>query len=90
MRERFDLFVSQLVVRECSGGDPNAGKDRIVGIDGIPVLPITLDAESLANLLVQGGAVPENEPMRCPAKLRLEPARHDSAWVKQSQHFCKR
>ncbi len=61
-RDRFELFVSRLVVRECSDGDPNAVKDRIKSIDGIPVLLITPDAESLANALIQGRAVPESEP----------------------------
>lgn len=60
--KRFEMFVSQLVVRECSDGDPDAVKDRIASIDGIPVLPITPDAESLANALIQGRAVPESEP----------------------------
>ena len=59
---RFDLFVSQLVVRECSDGDSDAVKDRLVSIDGISVLPITSDAESLASALIQGRAVPESQP----------------------------
>ena len=58
----FDLFVSQLVVRECSDGDSDAVKDRLDSIDGLPVLPITPDAESLANGLIQGRAVPESQP----------------------------
>ena len=60
--QRFDLFVSQLVVRECSGGDPEAAKDRLDSIASIPVLPITLDAESLADALMQGHAIPSNQP----------------------------
>lgn len=60
--ERFELFVSQLVVRECSNGDSDAIRDRLESIEGIPVLPITTDAESLAEALLQGQAVPENQP----------------------------
>ncbi len=60
--ERFELFVSQLVVRECSDGDLDAVKDRLDSIDGIPVLRITAAAELLADALIQGGAVPENQP----------------------------
>ena len=60
--ERFELFVSQLVVRECSDGDPDAVKDRLDRIDGISVLPITPDAESLADALIHGRAVPESQP----------------------------
>ena len=59
---RFDLFVSQLVVRECSDGDPGAVKDRLNSIDGIPILPLTSDAESLAAALVGGHAVPGSQP----------------------------
>jgi hypothetical protein len=59
-RERFDLFVSQLVVRECSDGDADAVKDRLDAIDGLPVLPVTPEAETLAGALIQGHAVPES------------------------------
>jgi len=60
--ERFDLFVSQLVVRECSEGDAAAVKDRLGSIVALPVLPITLEAEALAQALIQGRAVPESQP----------------------------
>ena len=60
--ERFDLFVSQLVVRECSDGDADAVKDRLSSIDNISVLPITPDAETLAGALIQGHAVPGSQP----------------------------
>lgn len=59
---RFELFVSQLVVRECSDGDPDAAKERLESIVDISVLPITSDAETLADALIQGHAVPENQP----------------------------
>lgn len=60
--QRFDLFVSQLVVRECSDGDPEAVRDRLDSIAGLPVLPITREVESLADALIQGNAVPESQP----------------------------
>jgi predicted nucleic acid-binding protein len=60
--ERFDLFVSQLVARECSDGDPDAVKDRLASIDGLPVLPITTEVETLADALIQGHAVPGSHP----------------------------
>ena len=59
---RFDLFVSQLVVRECSEGDPEAITDRLNSIDGIPVLPLTSDAESLADALCREHAIPGSHP----------------------------
>jgi predicted nucleic acid-binding protein len=60
--ERFDLFVSQLVVRECSDGDMVAVKDRLDGVAGLPVLPLTPEAETLAQALIQGHAVPASQP----------------------------
>jgi hypothetical protein len=60
--ERFDLFVSQLVVRECSDGDAVAVKDRLDSIAGLPVLPITPEAETLAQALIRGHAVPPSQP----------------------------
>lgn len=60
--QRFDLYVSQLVVRECSDGDSDAARVRLESIEGIPVLSITTDAESLVEALILGHAVPENQP----------------------------
>jgi predicted nucleic acid-binding protein len=60
--DRFDLFVSQLVVRECSDGDAAAVRDRLASIDGLPILPITSEAETLAGALIQGNAVPGTQP----------------------------
>lgn len=60
--ERFDLFVSQLVVRECSDGDTDAVTERLRRLDGISVLPIGPAAESLANALILERTVPENQP----------------------------
>jgi len=60
--ERFDLFVSQLVVRECSDGDADAVRERLASIDGLPVLPVTTEAETLAGALIQGHAVPKSQP----------------------------
>lgn len=59
---RFDLFVSQLVGNECSYGDQDAVKDRLASIASIPLLPITLEAETLAEALIQGHAVPTSHP----------------------------
>ena len=60
--ERFDVFVSQLVVRECSDGDSDAVRERLASIDGLPVLPVTTEAETLAGALIQGHAIPESQP----------------------------
>jgi predicted nucleic acid-binding protein len=60
--DRYELFVSQLVVRECSEGDADAVQDRLSTVQSLPVLPITQAAEHLAEALIREHAVPENQP----------------------------
>jgi predicted nucleic acid-binding protein len=60
--DRFELFVSQLVVRECSEGDADAVRHRLSSIGGIPVLPVTPAAQLLAEALIRGRAVPHDQP----------------------------
>lgn len=54
----FDMYVSQLVLREARSGDPDAAKRRLTVIEGIPLLEITEDATELARRLVEGGPIP--------------------------------
>lgn len=60
--DRFELFVSQLVVQECSAGDQQAAEERLNAIESFTLLPTTADAERLAAELIQGHAVPETQP----------------------------
>lgn len=55
---RYELFVSQLVVGEASGGDVEAARERAAFLQGIPRLGITGAAGELAAKLVESGAVP--------------------------------
>jgi hypothetical protein len=59
---RFDLRISDLVIAECSAGDPTAASERLEIIRGIEVLSPHADAETLAEALMVGKAVPESEP----------------------------
>ncbi|MCA9185148.1 MAG: type II toxin-antitoxin system VapC family toxin [Pirellulaceae bacterium] len=59
---RFDLRISDLVIAECSAGDPTAASERLQVVAGIDILAPTDDAESLAEALMAGKAVPESEP----------------------------
>ena len=59
-RARFDLYISQLVLREASGGDEEAAKLRLAALKGIPVLALSSDARALAQQLVQQGPLPES------------------------------
>ncbi len=54
----YELFVSQLVVSEASGGDQEAARERAAFLQGIPRLGITGAAGQLAAKLVDSGAVP--------------------------------
>jgi predicted nucleic acid-binding protein len=57
-REKFDLYTSQLVIRESRGGDQEAARKRLEALANLPVLAITPEAESVANQLLQEGALP--------------------------------
>jgi predicted nucleic acid-binding protein len=57
-RERFELFISQAVFAEVSGGDPQAAARRLAVVSGIPVLEVTATASELAERFVQDGVLP--------------------------------
>ena len=57
-RTKFELFISQAVIDECSAGDPVAASERLVFVDGIPVLAITLETQTLAQDLLRRVGLP--------------------------------
>jgi hypothetical protein len=59
---KYELTVSERVVSEASAGDPQAVQDRLKAIQGLPILPVTQEAEDLANALMAQGAIPIGEP----------------------------
>jgi hypothetical protein len=60
--DRYELFVSALVIDECGGGDSQAAAERLAVIDGIPLLGSSPEAESLVDALLHRHAVPRSEP----------------------------
>ena len=60
--ERHDLFASQVVIDECSAGDPEAAANRLANLAGITFLPTKPEAEALAAALLRAGAIPFNQP----------------------------
>jgi hypothetical protein len=58
-RSDFDLFISQLVVREASAGDEQMAKKRLELIEKIPLLELGPHALDLAYALIQEGPLPE-------------------------------
>jgi hypothetical protein len=59
-RDRFDVLCSELVVLECSGGDPQAAVERLKAIQNIPLLPLTPAATKVADALLAAKAIPLN------------------------------
>ena len=59
---RDDLVVSDLVLEECSAGDPTAAAERRGLIDHLPALAPSASAEALADALLHEGAIPASEP----------------------------
>lgn len=51
-RHEYELFVSRYVVDECSQGDPVAARERLVFLEGIPLLEISDEVKTLANALM--------------------------------------
>jgi hypothetical protein len=58
-REHFELFISDAVLLEASGGDPDAAKRRLEILDGIPVLSPNPGADEIALSLIDRLALPE-------------------------------
>ena len=57
-RYRFDLYVSDIVLREAAGGDETAAARRIAELQGIDVLVLDDRARELARLFVERGVIP--------------------------------
>jgi len=60
--DKFELFVSRMVVQECTAGDENAARQRMEIVKKMQILITTPQAEALAANLIRGHAVPETEP----------------------------
>ncbi len=57
---RYEIFISAIVIDECNGGDPSAAAERLTVIDRLPLLDIGDDSKKLANLLIKKHAVPKS------------------------------
>ena len=57
-RQVFDCYISQAVLEEAAGGDPEAAKRRLAVVRDMPLLSVTDDAMRLADDLVAAGAIP--------------------------------
>ncbi len=59
---RFDLIVSDVVLREASSGDAQAVQDRLAAMASLSKLEVSESADDLAKALLSRGAVPPNYP----------------------------
>lgn len=59
---RWDLFISALVIEEAAKGDPAAARLRLAAMRPLAVLPIGTDAQRLAAMIIEAGAIPVSEP----------------------------
>ncbi len=59
---RFELLVSELVIKECSDGDVQAAQERLEILRKIPKVASTDPAAALTEALLRGGGVPLTEP----------------------------
>ena len=57
-RPLYDVVTSQLVIEEASMGDPEAATRRLAMLDGIPVLPVNPDADTVADEIVGRSMMP--------------------------------
>lgn len=59
-RDQFALNASELVLRECAAGDPDAARRRVAALSGVDLLEVTAQSVELAKDLVASGIVPPN------------------------------
>ncbi|MBI5438633.1 MAG: type II toxin-antitoxin system VapC family toxin [Nitrosomonadales bacterium] len=59
-RGNYDLLISELVIRECAAGDPEAARRRLDAIHNLPLLDIDDHVRTIATDLVVEGCVPQN------------------------------
>src|SRR6266849_7882003 len=59
---KFDLIISDVVLREASNGDAEAVKDRLAAISTLSKLAVEKFSDGLAKALLSQGAVPPNYP----------------------------
>ena len=77
-RRRFDVYISEIVLREAAKGDESAATKRLAELDGMEVLTLDDDARLLARLFVERGLIP---------KKALEDALHVAVATAQGMDF---
>lgn len=60
---RNELFVSEVVIKECSRGDAEAAAERLAVLKGITTLPVTGASDALADELLSQSATPRSQTL---------------------------
>lgn len=58
-RLKYDLYISEVVSRECAAGDPDSARKRLDAIDGLAFLRLTTEAIEISKALVARGIIPK-------------------------------
>jgi len=56
--DRFELVISEFVIREAGSGDAQAAADRLAALESVTLLDASDDAAVLAQRLIDDGAIP--------------------------------
>ena len=88
-RQNYDLFISQLVVRECQAGDKDAALERLVALTGLPLREQSEAVESLAGAAGPGTA-PGTGDGGCPAHRHGGSARDGLPADVELHSYCER
>jgi hypothetical protein len=64
-RQKYNLYVSQYVIAECTLGDPDAARRRLEFITGISVLPNSDELNKLASVYQKLLNIPESAKTDC-------------------------
>ena len=59
-RSEYDVYVSEVVLAEVAGGDPELSRQRLHVAQDIPLLHVTEEAENLAPLLLKAAGLAMN------------------------------
>jgi predicted nucleic acid-binding protein len=59
---KYTVLISQLVLDECSDGDPDAAAERLEAVKNLDLLDVSDEVDALAVALIAGNAVPASEP----------------------------
>ena len=58
---KYTVLISQLVLDECSDGDPEAAAERLELVNNLDLIEASDEVDALAAALITGNAVPASE-----------------------------